>query len=241
VGLKKLLCNFGRVLSPLIPRGLKLPILRGKLKSKTWVFRAGTPRYWLGIYESRKRTVFEKTVTKGSVVFDVGAHVGFYTLLASELVGPAGRVFAFEPSPRNLQYLTAHLELNDIANATVVKAAVSDRSGFSLFEKGMTPTKGRIASGGGLRVKTVSLDEAISAGELPVPQYIKMDVEGGELLALRGVKSILASAHPTLFLSTHGPTIHRQCLDLLESVGYTLRPVVGTRLERTDQILAYRD
>ena len=69
--------------------------MQGKIRGKKWVVGSGNHGYWLGWYEYDKRILFEKTVTKQSIVFDIGAHVGFYTLLASELVGPGGKVYAF--------------------------------------------------------------------------------------------------------------------------------------------------
>ncbi len=133
------------------------------------MLQAGTPSYWLGIYEHRKQAVFEQAVTRGSIVFDIGAHVGFYTLLAADLVGPEGQVFAFEPVPRNLCYLRKHLRLNSIDNVTVMDMAVADSSGVGRFEEGWTPTKGRIAPDGSLQVRMTSLDELLSAGRVRLP------------------------------------------------------------------------
>lgn len=123
----------GRILRfPLrfIPPQMVLPVMQGRLKGKKWIVWSSNHGCWLGSYEHAKRILFEETITEGSVVFDVGAHVGFYSLLASVLVGPRGSVFAFEPLQRNLFYLKQHLRLNDIENVTVIEAAVSDRGGW---------------------------------------------------------------------------------------------------------------
>src|ERR671919_200683 len=93
----------GRLLrAPLnwIPSELSVPILQGALRGKKWVVGSSTHGCWLGSYEYAMRHLFERTVERGDIVYDVGAHVGFYTLLASVLVGPTGRVLAFEPLPR---------------------------------------------------------------------------------------------------------------------------------------------
>src|SRR5512139_3781902 len=76
----------------LIPDDATLPILQGRLRGKRWISGSCNHGCWLGSYEYHKRVLFERTITPGSVVFDLGAHVGFYTLLASVLVGHAGRV-----------------------------------------------------------------------------------------------------------------------------------------------------
>lgn len=86
-----------------IPPELVVPILQGKLKGRKWVVGSSKHGCWLGSYEYHKRRLFEQLIRPGDTVFDIGAHVGFYTLLASILTGPAGRVFAFEPLPRNLR------------------------------------------------------------------------------------------------------------------------------------------
>lgn len=105
----------GRVLRAplrLIPPGTVLPVLQGRLRGARWIVGAGTHGCWLGSYEYGKRRLFERLVRPGQVVWDVGANAGFYTLLASRLVGSTGSVVAIEPLPRNLSYLRRHLELN---------------------------------------------------------------------------------------------------------------------------------
>jgi hypothetical protein len=122
---------FGRILrSPLalLPRGLTVPIVQGPLRGWWWKVGSGIHGYWLGSYEADKQPRFASVIRPGDIVFDIGAHVGFYSLLASKMVGPQGRVFAFEPVQRNLYYLHRHLQLNRIANVTVVQTAVGERS-----------------------------------------------------------------------------------------------------------------
>jgi len=222
----------------LIPTNAVLPILQGRLKGKKWIAGSSNHGCWLGSYEHSKRIVFERTVTEGSTCFDVGAHVGFYTLLASELVGPKGRVFAFEPLPRNVAYLRRHLELNRTGNVTVFEAAVSDSAGQASFEEAESSLMGRLSPGGGLRVKTLALDGLLSKGEIPSPNFIKIDAEGAEMHVLTGAQRLLADARPTIFLATHSPELHRQCCDLLTSAGYSLDPIVGEDVQTCDEILA---
>lgn len=93
----------------LIPAEAQLPILQGVLRGKRWIAGSSTHGCWAGSYEYEKQLLFTQTITKGNVVFDIGAHVGFYTLLSSVLVQDQGRVFAFEPLPRNVIYLSEHV------------------------------------------------------------------------------------------------------------------------------------
>ncbi len=222
----------------LIPPKATLPILQGRLRGKKWIAGSSHHGCWLGSYEYAKRLVFERTVSEGGVVYDVGAHVGFYTLLASVLVGPRGRVFAFEPFAANLVYLREHLRLNRIENVTVFQAAVSNTCGTALFDEGPTSSTGHMSPSGKLQVETIAIDELVSRGELPAPNYIKMDIEGAEALALSGASSTLAQFHPTIFLATHGSSVHQECCRLLRALDYDLQPIDGKPLDSSKEILA---
>ena len=236
---KSLLGKFLRFFIMFIPSEIRMPILQGRLRGKQWIVGSSQHGCWLGSYEYEKQLVFENRVTEGSIVFDLGAHVGFYTLLASVLVGSKGRVLAFEPMPVNLFYLKEHVKLNRITNVTIIEAAVSDCSGVASFVQGSSSFGGHISSQGTLQVKTVSLDELISQGKIPIPNYIKMDVEGAEMHVLVGAKSMLADAHPTILLATHGQDIHQQCCKFLASLGYQLQAIGGKSLELSDEIFAH--
>ena len=96
---------------------------------------------------------------------------------------------------------------------------------------------GAVSEHGHLEVKTVSLDELFAQGEIPKPHIIKMDIEGGEHRALLGAKNLLASARPTIFLATHGPEVHRQCCELLQSLGYRLSALSGVDVGNTDELI----
>ena len=222
----------------ILPKGMTLPILQGTLRGKKWVVGSSNHGCWLGSYEYEKQRLFERTVKEGFTVFDVGAHVGFYTLLASALVGATGKVFAFEPLPRNLRYLREHLRRNHVVNVSVVEAAVSDRSGFAFFEEGKGHSTGHLAPGGRLRVRTVTLDELVFQDGLPPPNCIKIDIEGAEMLALTGAQSLLSNYRPSIFLATHGHEIHRECCRFLASLKYELRSIGRTSLDRADEIIA---
>jgi FkbM family methyltransferase len=222
----------------LVPEGLQMPILQGKLRGKKWIVNSGVHGYWLGSYEYEKRRAFEASVSPGSVVFDVGAHAGFYTLLASELVGDAGKVIAFEPLPRNLAFLRAHLDLNAVGNVEVIAAAVSDVDGAAGFQDGPDSSTGFISSSGGRQVAAVSLDALVHEGRIPRPDFLKIDVEGAEMRVLRGGRRVLEEGALTLFLATHGKEIHARCCEFLRGLSYALEPIVGKSVDATDELLA---
>jgi len=213
---------------------MALPILQGKLRGFKWIAGSSNHGCWLGSYEHHKRKAFEKWVAEGSVVFDIGANAGFYSLLASVLVGPQGKVFAFEPLPQNLGYLKEHLRMNRIKNVSVIDAAVAACPGVAHFAAGLTLSMGHLAADGFLTVRTVSLDEMVGSGKLPPPDCVKIDVEGGEAEVLLGAKLLLRELHPTIFLATHSRGLHSTCCELLRSLGYSVEP-----LDRADEVLAY--
>ena len=214
-----------------IPDGLPMPVLRGPLQG--WWWRAGVLAHgcWLGSYEREKQEHLARLVRPGDVVYDVGANAGYYTLLASRLAGPAGRVVAFEPVPLNLARLRAHLRLNHVANATVVEAAVSDVEGDARFTTTDCTETGHIAAAdpdphavGELEVRLVSIDARVAAGEIPPPDVMKIDVEGAELGVLRGAERVLRAHRPRLLVELHTPEMDRECPAFLEALGYDIEP-----------------
>jgi FkbM family methyltransferase len=222
----------------LIPRQTVVPILQGPLRGKKWIVGSGNHGYWLGSYELGKRALFIKAIPLGGIVYDLGANVGYYTLLSAVLAGPRGRVFAFEPLPRNLEFLRRHLSLNRIDNATVIEAAVTDRGGTVRFEEDASTSKGRIGAQGSLEVRSVALDELVARERMPRPDLLKIDIEGGEFLALQGARRILTESHPVIFLSTHSGKVHKECLAFLESLGYRIVPIDRRPLDRSRDVLA---
>ena len=210
-----------RVPLRLIPSRAKVPILQGRLRGKRWIVGSSTHGCWLGSYEWEKQRRFAAVVPAGGIVYDVGAHVGLYTLLSSVLVGPEGSVLAFEPVPRNLGFLRPHIQMNGCENVTVIAAAVGEHAGSERFALGPKSQMGHLDAKGQLEVSVVCLDDIVARGS-PPPDLIKIDIEGGEYRALRGAGRVLESARPTLFLATHGPEVHERCVGLLTSAGYRI-------------------
>ncbi len=222
----------------LIPSETRLPIMQGTLRGLRWIVGSSNNGCWLGSYERNQQILFEKWVKEGDIVFDVGAHVGFYTLLGSVLVGGRGQVVAFEPVPKNLSYLKKHLQINSVSNVEVVEAAVSDRHGHVRLSSGPSSSMWHFDAQGELEVQTVSLDELVLSAKLPPPDVVKMDIEGAEFLALNGSARVVREFHPVLFLSTHGIDVHQKCCRFLESAGYRLTPIGQTSLDKCRELLA---
>src|SRR5262245_16362785 len=156
--------TLGRVIRAplrLIPKQDVVPILQGPLSGKRWIVGSGIHRMWLGSYEPSKMALAARWVRSGDTVFDIGAHVGIYTLLFSVRVGQTGRVIAFEPSPRNLIYLRRHLDLNRVCNTSVVDVAVCESTGNARFDPGPNSSQGCLAPGGSLPISTTTVDDYV--------------------------------------------------------------------------------
>jgi FkbM family methyltransferase len=156
-------------------------------------------------------------------VLDIGANVGFFTLLASRLVGDAGHVFAFEPLPRNLYYLERHVRLNELTNVHIEAVAIAARSGNASFRTAPHASMGGLRDDGNLQVVTASLDNLVAEDRIPTPDFIKMDIEGAESEALRGASKLLSGSPLTVVLSTHGYEQHELCSAFLKNVGFSLK------------------
>ncbi len=158
-------------------------------------------------------------------VFDVGAHIGLTTLPLANVVDSAGHVFAFEPSKRNRQFLSRHLQANNIQNVSVVEKLVGNKTDVraTFFEDEDVSGMNSMAQIRNVRheqkVEMVTIDDfSIEMGV--IPDLIKMDIEGAELMALEGAKKILMPHLPTIFLSIHPRQIEAlgHCIDDLEKI-----------------------
>lgn len=146
-------------------------------------------------YEKLETKLFEQYVAKDMIVVDIGANVGYYTLLAAKLVGDKGKVFAFEPEPDNYALLVRNVELNGYGNVITVRKAVSSKMGRAkLFLNKQTGAHGFLPDRedviGVMTVETVSLDEYFGGKECPV-DIIKLDVEGSEISVLLGMQNVV--------------------------------------------------
>jgi FkbM family methyltransferase len=132
----------------------------------------------------------------GDVVWDVGAHVGMSAYLLSKMVGPTGKVYAFEPDETNYDYLLLNIERHGLSNVTPVKAALSEKTGRSVFCMDGTMSAGLIDSLAyqdnehGRMVATLGLEDACRQFG-SVPAYIKLDIEGAELGVIQGALEFL--------------------------------------------------
>jgi FkbM family methyltransferase len=143
----------------------------------------------------------KRTLHPGALVFDLGAHQGVVALMLADAVGPAGKVVAVEANPHNAAQCLRNRELNRMSWIEVVQAAVSDRSGSLLFNRGFNGIVDRPGNEWGrIKVSAVTIDEL--AERHGCPDLLFIDVEGFECHALRGAKQTLAAC-PDCFIEVH--------------------------------------
>ncbi len=186
---------------------------------------------WLGTYEPDLQAAVRKLAFPGATAYDVGAHIGYITLLLARAVAPDGQVFAFEPLPANLERLRRHLELNDLtARIHIVPAAVTDHTGRARFLVHASGAMGKVEASAGrhetypesIDVECLSLDEFVFGRGSPAPNLIKIDIEGGEALALAGMTRLLDEHQPVLLIELHGPEASEAARHLLVNHRYRL-------------------
>lgn len=164
---------------------------------------------YLGYPEIGEQEFCKKILQPGMTVFDIGAHIGQFTLLFASLVGPSGRVFAFEPCESTVRRLRAHVALNGFSNVVAEQAAVHAIHGgyvsLNIFSQGYSawntigkPTmlsrdnpRRRVEPAGQEIVPTVTIDEYCGERGIQHVDYLKVDVEGAELDALKGCSELL--------------------------------------------------
>jgi FkbM family methyltransferase len=171
------------------------------------------------------QAVCARHVHPGMTVYDLGANVGFYTLLFSRLAGPGAVVHAFEPVGRNVWYLRRHLELNPTLDARIHELAVGRETGTVTFDGSAGWSMGRVVvrpEAATSCLPSVSLDDFVYGRGHEPPDLIKMDIEGGEVDAIAGMSRLLAERFPVLVVSVHGSSRWRECVAVLEAAGYTV-------------------
>ena len=181
---------------------------------------------------------FARTVRPGQTVLDLGANVGLYTLLFAKLVGPVGRVIAFEPGPKSFQLLVKNIEVNGYKNVTAERIAVMDRSGDVNFC--ICPTAGSDNRIEGLvdpslgwetvRVQGTSIDDYV--GDMPV-DFVKIDIQGSEAPALFGMRrTIERNAGIKVVLEYCPPLVADKAVlfRFIKDVGLSIFSTTGRRL-----------
>jgi FkbM family methyltransferase len=212
----------------LVPKGAIVPIVQGPARGRKWVSNCAAHGYWLGSWELGTQRRFAARLRPGDVVYDIGAHVGLYTLGSSGKIGPEGHVYAFEPLGRNVQFLRRHIELNQLSNCSVVEAAVCNLAGSRQFDASICHSEARLSETGSTTVPTVSIDEFLSGGpDRRPPNVMKIDARGAEMEILSGGRRTITTFSPRVFLFSYPGDENRQCRELLSSLGYSFEQITS--------------
>jgi len=186
-----------------------------------------------GIYEPLETELVKKEVKKGDVVLDIGANIGYYTLIFAKLVGEEGKVFAFEPEPTNFALLKKNVEINGYKNVILVQKAVSNKTGklkLYLCEDNLgdhriyDPHDGRKSVG----IEAIRLDDYFEGRDLKI-DFIKMDIQGAEGGAIQGMLNLLRKNKTVKIVTEFWPgglkrfgTDANEYLKLLTELGFKL-------------------
>jgi FkbM family methyltransferase len=183
-----------------------------------------------GTGESRVQNFFVENLKPGMVVYDLGANCGYFSLIAARCVGPQGKVFSFEPEPALAARVRNNMRRNGFQHSTVVEAAVWRETGtvsFASSDKSESPDQGTgqitssAVAGKTKIVPAIALDDYVKTA-VP-PDFIKCDVEGAEVEALRGAVQILSVSRPAIVCEIHSPEYGRVVRQELTRFGYTVR------------------
>jgi FkbM family methyltransferase len=180
-----------------------------------------------GLHEPMVQEALRRTLPEGGTLYDVGANLGFMTLVGARLVGPAGTVVSIEPEPENVAAIEANAALNGLDTITVIAAAAAADTGpvevigvrdtlwTRLAEVGEHPMERER-----LTVPGVRLDELVYERGVRAPDVVKIDVEGAELQVLAGMTRLLRDCRPAIVAEMHGK--NAAFCERLRAAGYTI-------------------
>ncbi len=179
-----------------------------------------------GNLESGVQEAMVRHLPRGGIFYDIGANLGFFTLLGAHLVGPAeGHVYAFEAAPDNADAIRLNAHRNGVRNVTLIAKAVSghagrgrlqvvdDQSWSKLEDYGQHPFTEQV-----IDVELVAIDEMVRSEEIRPPTLVKIDVEGAELAVIEGMRETIAAHHPVLICELHDT--HREFAAAMADQGY---------------------
>jgi len=232
-----------RALHPTVPVWVEVePRLHMRLGTVDFVERtillsgAWEPATWHGLSEH---------IPEGGVFVDVGAHIGYYSLKAASTVGPRGRVLAVEPNPETLRKLRANIRESGAESIVTVEplacsdsdavlelfAATPKNTGASSLSQGNAEQFGPVT--GSYHVRARRLDEIVRESGVTRLDALKIDVEGAELMALKGATETLDRYHPVIAIELIDDQLKRmgassaEVIAFLRAHGYSLRHIYG--------------
>lgn len=215
------------------PAGMTtVSIAAGNLSGLKMVLNLQTEKdYWLGTYEAELQAALHELVQPGMVLYDIGANIGYISLMMARLSGMDGKVFSFEALPANLRRLKENISLNNMDSVIKVHSkAVVDLTHPVRFLAHSSTSMGKAAGSAGrveeydqeITVEGLALDDFVYKQKQAEPDIIKMDIEGGEMLAVKGMKRLLKERKPILLVELHGKEAAQAVWDALTKAKYSM-------------------
>lgn len=193
--------------------------------------------YAVGISEPDLQAALQLLASEGMIAYDIGANVGFFSVLLAHLVGPTGQVYSFEPLPANARQILYNARLNGFSNIHVDIAAVGQNESKAAFRVTDFSTTGKLESIGSVNVqmdaitaRVRQLDAMVAHRDIPAPALVKIDVEGAESEVLKGASDILRGPRPILLIELHNT--HEEVLAILEQHNYVVHTLGTARAPR---------
>ncbi len=196
------------------------------------------PELALGTYEVPIQNIFAQHLQAGDVFYDIGANVGFFSIIAAKLVGNTGKIYAFEPGEGNANSIRHNARLNDFNQIEVIEKAVSNTSGegqllLAKYSGGhaLTTADAPPDLAGEITIDLVSIDDLIAQNRITPPNFVKVDVEGAELDVLKGMSETIKTYQPTIIYEVDDgdragyERKYRELADFLESLNYQVTQI----------------
>jgi len=201
--------------------------------------------YYLGIHELDVQSLIAEIVKPGMRVYNIGAHLGFFSLILAKLVSPEGRVISFEPNPEVRKRLLDNLSLNDVNGRVCVEGtALGDFDGTAEFSLALSDTQGRfkdlshVQPDCVIQVSCKCLDTYAEETKV-IPDFILMDVEHAEGRVLRGMERTLKNHRPIVVVELHGEAAIKESWEELQKHDYRIGKIPGMKIAQSVNDLAY--
>jgi len=163
-----------------------------------------------GVYEPEETALVKKYIKPGFIILDLGANIGYYSLLFSKLVGPDGKVFAFEPDPMSFRLLQQNIEKNNCSNIHAFQKAVSNKNSKAVLHRDrFNNLDHRIIESDqectNLDIEVVRLDDFLTPYFNGAVNLVKMDIQGAEGMAFEGMEKLLAKSEQLIIFTEYWP------------------------------------
>jgi FkbM family methyltransferase len=187
--------------------------------------------------------ILKKNIKKGDTVVDAGAHIGYFTIILSDLVGNDGKVIAFEPNPTTFSILKKNIETNNLSNVILEPLALSNTESEEYIQEDDQSAGSTIYKNcsDGIKIKTITLDKYFNDKEI---NFIKIDVQGSEFNILNGgIKTFtkkpkcIIEIHPTIFDSKGKKVSSKEVINMLKKFNYEIFNVTKNKSINSEEII----